>query len=250
MLGTWSTGQWPWPHPMLQLWVGSNEPCKPSQEGITWGYHDAAYALDSGTCPQTGYHQQHKVPAPMPQTISMFLFSGVEMPRNCRAKKQVTTLVSSCPVWFPRPFDHTAVWPKSLFSFASSKVACELHQHLTVKPGGWNSTHSQLGPRDVQLSPEFLSFFSNQIHKAKFLKKHKGDCNSLKAFESPRCIWSIKEGTHSLASRLISDLSLPPPVVPWGTIRHLSRSPEVWEENASYCECRFMLSCYPKVSVF
>ena len=109
MLGTWPTGQWPWPHSMLQLWVGSNEPCQPSQEGITWGYHDAAYALDSGMCPQTGYHQQHKVPgaAPMPQTISMFLFSGVEMPRNCRAKKQVTTLVSSCPMWFPRPFDHT-----------------------------------------------------------------------------------------------------------------------------------------------
>ena len=76
-----------------------------------------------------------------------------------------------------------------------------------MKPGGWNSTHSQLGPRDVQPCPVFLSFFSNQIHKAKSLKKHMGDCSSLKAFESPSSIWSIKEGTHSPASRLVSDLT-------------------------------------------
>ena len=89
MLGTWYTGQ-PWPHSMLQVWVSSNEVCQPSQEGRTWGYHEAEYALDSGTCPQTGYHQKHQVPGapPMPLTISMYLFSGVEMPRNWQKKKK------------------------------------------------------------------------------------------------------------------------------------------------------------------
>ena len=33
---------------------------------------------------QTGYHQEHQVPGapPMPLTISMYLFLGVEMPRK------------------------------------------------------------------------------------------------------------------------------------------------------------------------
>ena len=94
---------------------------------------------------QSGYHQEHQVPGapPTPLTTSMYLFSGVEIQGTDRAKKQIMTLVSSCPVWFPWPFDHTALCPKTLSSFASSKVACELHQHLTVKPGGWNSTHDQ-----------------------------------------------------------------------------------------------------------
>ena len=61
MLGTWPIGQPPWPHPMLQLWVSSNEAFQPSQEGRTWGYYKAEYALDSGTCPQTGYHLEHQV---------------------------------------------------------------------------------------------------------------------------------------------------------------------------------------------
>ena len=108
MLGTWYTGQ-PWPHSMLQMWVSSNEPCQPSQEGRTRLYHEAKYALDSGTCPQTGYHQEHQVPGapPTPLTTSMYLFSGVEIQGTDRVKKQAMTLVSSCPVWFPRPFDHT-----------------------------------------------------------------------------------------------------------------------------------------------
>ena len=80
------------------------------------------------------------------------------------------TLVSSCRVWIPWTFDHTTLCPKTLSPFASSKVTCELHQHLTLKPGGWNSTHNQLGPRDVQPCPEFMSFFSNQINKPKSLK--------------------------------------------------------------------------------
>ena len=148
----------------------------------------------------------------------------------------------------------TALWPhyslsKTLSSFASSKVACELPQHLTVKPGGWNSTHGQLGPRDIQPFPVFLSLFSNQVYKAKSLKKHMGDCSSLKAFESPSSIWSIKEGTHSPASRVVSHLSLPQSGVPWGNIRHLSKLHEHWEENASHCECNFMLSSHPKVYV-
>ena len=89
MLGTWPTGQPPWPHPMLHLWVSSSEQCQPSQEGRTWGYHEAEYALDSGTCPQTGYHKEHHVPGepPMPLAISMYLFSGVETPRNWWSKE-------------------------------------------------------------------------------------------------------------------------------------------------------------------
>ena len=39
-----------------------------------------------------------------------------------------------------------------------------------MKPGDWNSNHSQLGPKDVQPCPVFLSFFSNQIHKTKSLQ--------------------------------------------------------------------------------
>ena len=62
----------------------SNEACQPSQEERNWGYYEAEYALDSGTFTQTGYHQEDQVPGapPMPLTISMHLFSGVEMPRN------------------------------------------------------------------------------------------------------------------------------------------------------------------------
>ena len=125
-LGTWHTCQ-PWPHPMLQLWVSSNEPCQLSQEGRNWGYHEAKYALDTGTCPQTGYHQKHQVPGapPMPLTISMYLFSGVEIQGTDRVKKQAMTLVSSCPMGFPWSLDHNALCPKTLSSFASSKVACE-----------------------------------------------------------------------------------------------------------------------------
>ena len=32
---------------------------------------------------------------------------------------------SSCPVWFPWPFDHTALCTKTLSSIPSSKVACD-----------------------------------------------------------------------------------------------------------------------------
>ena len=106
------------PHPRLQLWVSSNEPCQPSQEGRTWGYHEAECALDSGTCPQTCYHQEHQVPgAPsMPLTISMYLFSRVEMPRNweqikkksfffhlapCDSNGPLTTLLSAQKLFLP-----------------------------------------------------------------------------------------------------------------------------------------------------
>ena len=95
------------------------------------------------------------------------------------------TLVSSCPMCFLRPFDLTTLCPKTFSSFASSKVACELHQHLTVKPGGWNSTHSHLGLRDIQPCPVFLSLFSNQFHKAKSLKKKKEKKKVIVILSSP-----------------------------------------------------------------
>ena len=152
---------------MLQLWVSSNEPCQPTQEGRTWGYHETEYVLDKLVITRSircqGHHQCLWL---SPCTSSQ----KQKCQWSYRAKKQVMTLVSSCPMWFPGPFDHTALWPKSRSSIPSSKVACELHQHPTVKPGGWNSTHRQLGLRDVQPCPVFLSFFSNQIHKAKSLK--------------------------------------------------------------------------------
>ena len=111
MLRTWPTGQPPWPHPMLHLWVSSNEACQPSQEGYherTWGYHEAEYALDSGMCPQTGYHQEHQVPGapPMPLTISMYLFSEVEMPRNWYSKETSNDSCFILPHVIP-----TVLWP-------------------------------------------------------------------------------------------------------------------------------------------
>ena len=172
MLGTWPTGQPPWPHPMLHLWVSSNEPCQPSQEGRTWGYHEAEYALDSGTCPQTGYHQEHQVPGgpPIPLAISMYLLSGVEMPRNWESKETSNDSCFILPQVIPTTLWPHCSLPENSFLFCFLKGGLWLHKHLTVKPGGWTSTHNHLGPRDVQPCPEFLPFFSNQIHKAKSLK--------------------------------------------------------------------------------
>ena len=106
----------------------------------------------------------------MPLAISMYLFSGVEMPRNWENKETSNDSCFILPHVIP-----TALWPhcslpKNSFLFCFLKGGLWLHKHLTVKPGGWNSTHNQLGPRDVQPCPEFLSFFSNQIHKAKSWK--------------------------------------------------------------------------------
>ena len=123
ILGIWPTGQPPWPHSMLQLWVSSNEPCQPSQEGRTWGYHEAEYALDSGTCAQSGYHQEHQVPGapPMPLTISMYLFSGVEMPRNWESKKTSNDSCFIFPCVIPTALLPHYFVPKNSFLFCVFK---------------------------------------------------------------------------------------------------------------------------------
>ena len=117
---------------------------------------------------------------------------------------------------------------------------------MTVKPGGWNSTHSQLGPRDVQPCPVFLSFCSNQIHKAKSLQ----NIRVIVILSRPlnlEDVFGASGGNTSHESRLVSDPELAQPVVPGGSIRHISKSPEGREENASCCECRFMLPSQPRV---
>ena len=122
-VGTWPTGQPPWPHPMLQLWVSSNESCQPTQEGRTWGYHEAEYALDSGKCPQTGYPQEHQVQGvpPMPLTISIYLFSGVEMPRNWESKKTSNDSCFIFPCVIPTALLPHYFVPKNSFLFCFLK---------------------------------------------------------------------------------------------------------------------------------
>ena len=172
MLRTWPTSQPPWPHPMLQLWVSSKEPCQPSQEGRTWGYHEAEYALDSGTCPQTGYHQEHQVPGapPMPLTISIYLFSGVEMPRNWESKKTSNDSCFIFPCVIPTALLPHYFVPKNSFLFCFLKGGFWIISAPDCEAWWLESTHSQLGPRDIQPCPESLSFFSHQVHKAKSLK--------------------------------------------------------------------------------
>jgi len=115
-----------------------------------------------------------------------------------------------------------------------------------VKPGGWKWTHSYLGHRDVQPCPVFLSFFSNQIHKAQSLQNIK----VIIILSWPlnlQGLFGASKMEHILASRLVSDPDLTQPVVPWGNIRHISKLPEGWEETTSRCECRFMLPSQPRV---
>ena len=117
-----------------------------------------------------------------------------------------------------------------------------------MKPGGGKSTHIQLGTRDIQPCPVFLSFVSKQIHKAKSLK----NINVIVTYSRPLMLQGLLEhqrGNTSTSSRLVSNPNLAQPGVPWGNIRHLSKLPEGWEENASLCECRFMLPRQPRVCV-
>ena len=119
---------------------------------------------------------------------------------------------------------------------------------LTLKAGDWNSTHNHLGPRDVQPCPVFLSFFSNQIHKAKSLKK----INVIVTYLRPLKFQGHLEhqrGNTSPSSWLVSNLNFAQPGVPWGNIRHFSKLPEGWEENASLCESMFMLPRQPRFCV-
>ena len=112
---------------------------------------------------------------------------------------------SSCPILpcvIPWSADYTALWAKYLSSIPSLKVACEEHQHLTLKSGGWNSTHNQLRPRDVQACPVCLSFFSKQIHKAKSPKNMTGS-PPLKARKAP-IFFEHQRGNKSLDYRLVS----------------------------------------------
>ena len=92
----------------------------------------------------------------------------------------------------------------------------------------------------------FLSFFSNQIHKAKFLRNIRvfvilSRPLNLQDLFGP----SKREHIPCIQASLRAELTQP--VVPWGNIRHISKLPEGWEENASRCECRFMLPSQPRV---
>ena len=85
--------------PCFSCELAANEPCQPSQEGRTWVYHKTEYALDSGSCPQTGCHQEDQVPGapPMPVTISTYLFSGVETSRNRQSNETSNDLFHLAP---------------------------------------------------------------------------------------------------------------------------------------------------------
>ena len=58
-----------------------------------------------------------------------------------------------------------------------------------------------------------------------------------------------QRGNTSPSSWLVSNLNFAEPGVPWGNIRHLSKLPEGWEEDASLCESRFMLPRQPRFCV-
>ena len=107
---------------------------------------------------------------------------------------------------------------------------------------------NQLGPRDAQPCPMFLSFVSYQIHKTKSLK----NINVILTYSRPLMLQVFLEhqrGNTSPSSRLVSNPNFAQPGVPWGNIRHLSKFPEGWEENDSHCECRSMLPSQPRVCI-
>ena len=113
----------------------------------------------------------------------------------------------SCPILpcvIPWSAGYTALWAKYLSSIPSLKVACEEHQYLTLKSGGWNSTHNQLRPRDVQSCPVCLSFFSKQIHKAKSPKNMTGSPFSFISHSKLQDLFEHQRGNKSLDYRLVS----------------------------------------------
>ena len=79
-------------------------------------------------------------------------------------KKKVMTLVSSCTVWFPRPFNHTALGPK-LSSFASFEDV----NYISTWP--WSQVAgTQLTVRwDTEMSSLFLCFCS--FSPTRFIKQ-------------------------------------------------------------------------------
>ena len=137
-------------------------------------------------------------------------------------------------MWLPWPFDHTAFCPKIFPLFL-------LQRWLVNNNSPWLGLGpNQLGPRDVQPCPMFLSFVSYQIHKTKSLK----NINVILTYSRPLMLQVFLEhqrGNTSPSSRLVSNPNFAQPGVPWGNIRHLSKFPEGWEENDSHCECRSML---------
>ena len=92
-------------------------------KGRIWGYHEAEYALDSGKCTQTCYHQEHRVPGapPMPLTISMYLFSGVEIQRNWLSKETSNDFCFGLPHVIPMALWQHYSLPKNSFLFGFLK---------------------------------------------------------------------------------------------------------------------------------
>ena len=207
MLGTWPTHQPPWTHPMLHLWVSSNKACQPSHEGRTWGYHEADYALNSGKCPQTAYHRENQVPE-----HHQCLYFHVLVLRSRNAKEMIEQRnnwllfhLAPCDSHVPLT---TLLSAQKLFPpfLLQRWLVNNISTRLWSLVDG-NSTHNQLGPRDVQPCPVFLSFFSKEIHKAKSWKNISVNASSQGLWIS-KVYFEHQSGNISVSSRLVSDTSI------------------------------------------
>ena len=199
MLGTWPTGQPPWPHPMLQLWVSSNEPCQPSQDGepgantrlnMLWtqGHEHKLVISRSIRCQE--HHQclyfhvlvlrSRNAKELIEQRSKSWLLFHLAL---CDSHRPLTTLLPAqklFPLFLLQRWlvNNISTWLLSLVDGTQ----------LTIS---WD-------PEMSSFVLCFCPFTPTRFIKQSPPKKHKCDCNPLKAFESPRSILSIKEGTHLL----------------------------------------------------
>ena len=177
----------------------------------------------------------------------MYLFSGIETPRNWYSKESGNHSCFILPCVIPMALSPHWSLPKIYFLYSFFKGGL----WITSAPdpeAWWLKLNSISWARDVQACPVFLSFFSNENHKAKFLK----NINVIVTYSRPLMLQGLLEHkirNRSPSSRLVSNPNFAQPGVPWVNIRHLYKLPEGWEENASRYECRFMLPRKPRVCV-
>ena len=110
-----------------------------------------------------------------------------------------------------------------------------------MKPGGWESTQSQLWPRDVQPCPVFLSLFSNQIQKAKSWKNISVTITLQRPLKLQGLFWASKREHICFMQASLG----PQPRLARGSLRKyttLSKLPEGWERNISLLNAG---ACYP-----
>ena len=143
-----------------------------------------------------------------------------------------------------------ALWPhytlpQNSFLYSFFKGGLWIISDLTLKPGGWNSIHNQLGPRDVQPCPVFLSCLSNQIHKAKSWKNINVIVTLSRTLNLQGLFWAAKR-EHI---RFIQASLRPQPYSARGSLKKHKTLIYVTRRLRKECfslDCRCMLSSHQK----